>query len=338
MATFHDGKTVSVPKDKAMWIPRDLYERALFEIGLPKNVRQEFATQDFYPYYTNHGYPTSGSLAYPAQFDQFVPRGYQGAGCRGSVGWGSGSCRGYPWMARSQSASAIRSQPRAVEGGMMRGGEREELIPGTELTKEQLNSKVMAQIMQSKLADRHAGSDDGRLLKKRSTADTGVLKKSVSFADLKDAEWADLSDSGHGSQADLSLSDVDDDVRRHGETSESVLERSRDSAAGARSTWRSARRPRTASPRRRSWRYWNTDPSPSLLEPKHYGPYREGPYRGCGDSVSVLLRDAKMNDYNTGNFRFMHNILCITELKHLNNYIGFVLNTRTNIQALISTY
>lgn len=301
VATFHNGKTVSVPKDKAMWIPRDLYERAVFEIGLPKNVRQEFATQDFYPFYTSFGYPASGSLAYPAQFDQFVPRGYAGSGCRAPVGWGSNSCRGYPWMARSQSASAIGGHRRAAERGML-GGEREELIPGTELTKAQLNSKVMAQIMQSRLADRHGGSDDGRLLKKRAANDTGILRKSVSFADLGDAECSDLSDSGHGSQVDLSLSDVDDDCRRHMLDS---VETTLDAEVGRRSTWRSPRRPRTSSPRRRAWRYWSNDPSPSLLEPKHYGPYREGPYRDCIDNVSVLLRDAKRNDYNTGNFQFM---------------------------------
>ena len=304
IATFHDGKTVSVPKNKAMWIPRDLYERAVFEIGLPKNVRQEFATQDFYPYYSSFGYPTSGSLAYPAQFDQFVPQGYVGTRCRTS-GWGSSSCRGYPWMARSQSASAIRGRPQAAEGGMMG---RDELIPGTELTKAQLNSKVMAQIMQSKLEDRHSGSDDGRLLKKRSANDTGVLKKSVSFADLKDAECGYLSDSGHGSQLDLSLSDVDDDFRRQGETAE-LVESTRDARLGSRSSaWRAPRRPRTSSPQRRTWRYWNNDPSPSLFEPKHYGPYREGPYRDCVNSVSVLLRDAKKNDYNMGNFRCVREI------------------------------
>jgi len=288
VATFHDGKTVSVPKDKAMWIPRDLYERTAFEIGLPKNARQEFATQDCYPYYTNVGYPTSGSLAFPVQFDQFVPQRYVGAGCRSSVGWGSSSCRGYPWMARSQSASAIRGQLQAPDSGTT----TDELIPGTELTKSQLNSKVMAQIMQSKLADRHASSDDGRLLRKRETTEAGILKKSVSFADLKDAECGDLSDSGHGSPVDLSLSDVDDDDRRQDEVSR-------------RSTWRSPRRPRTASPQRRAWRYWNNDPSPSLVEPKHYGPYREGPYRDCIDNVSILLRDTKKSDYNTGKLLFM---------------------------------
>lgn len=156
VATFHDGKTVSVPKDKAMWIPRGLYERTAFEIGLPKNVRQEFATQDFYPYYSSCGYPTSGPLAFPVNFDQFIPRGTR---CQSPVRWGSSSCAGYPWMVRSKSATMIDVQ---------RHGRRtsDEVIPGTELTKSELNSKVTAQIMLSemKAADRH---DDGRLLKKR---------------------------------------------------------------------------------------------------------------------------------------------------------------------------
>jgi len=285
-----------------MWIPRDLYERAVFEIKLPKNVRQEFATQDFYPYYTSCGHPTSGSLAYPVQFDQFVPRGYAGSGCRAPVSWGSKSCRGQPWMCRSQSASAISGRRQPAEDGLKAGG-NDELIPGTELTKSQLNSKVMAQIMQSKLGDRQSGSDDARLLKKRATNDTaGVLKKSVSFADLKDAECfggCDLSDSGHGSQVELSLSDVDEDGCRQS----GAFQTTRDAAVSTRSTWRAPARQRTSSPQRRAWRYWNADPSPSLTEPKHYGPYREGPYRDCVDDLSLLhLRDANKNDYNTGKF------------------------------------
>ena len=295
VATFHDGKTVSVPKDKAMWIPRDLYERTVFEIGLPKGVRQEFGTQDLYPYYTNFGYPTSGSLALPVQFDQFVPQGYVGARCRTSAGWDSSLRRGYPWMTRSQSASAIRGRLQAPCDGTT-DGETDELIPGTELTKSQLNRKVMAQIMRSKFADRHAGSDDGRLLRKRATNDTGILKKSVSFADLEDAEWCDLSDSGHGSQVDLSWSDVDDDDWRQTES----VRFSRDTSAGTRSSWRTPTTRRTASPQRQRWRYWNNDPSPSVLEPKHYGPYREGSYRDCVGNVSILLRDADKTDYNTG--------------------------------------
>jgi len=285
VATFHDGKTVSVPKDRAMWIPRDLYERTVFEIGLPKNVRQEFATQDFYPYYTTFGYPTSGSLAFPAQFDQLVPRGHAGAGCRSPVGWGSSSCRGYPWMSRSQSATVMKDDQHSTD----------ELIPGTGLTKSQLNSKVMEQITQNRLTDRHAGSDDGRLLKN----DISTLKKSVSFADLRDADLCDMSDSGHGSQLDVSLSDVDDDEGRR-QTGMS---------------WRSPRRPRTESPQRPAWRYWNNDPSPSLIEPKHHGPYREGPYRDCIGNVSILLRDAKKTDYNAGH------LLSLAERGRLNTVI-----------------
>ena len=185
----------------------------------------------------------------------------------------------------------------------MEDGETDELIPGTEMTKSQLNSKVMAQIMQNKLAEGYTGSYDRRLLKKRERAanDTGILKKSVSFADLSDAGWGNFSDSGHGSQIDLSWSDADDDDdRRQGYTSRTT----RDAAVSTRST-RTPRRPRTASPQRRAWRYWNNDPSPSLFEPKHYGRYREGPYRDCLDNVSILLRDAKRTDYNTGKFMFM---------------------------------
>jgi len=114
-----------------MWIPRSLYERTAFDIGLPRNTRQELATQDSYPYYTNCGYPTSGSLAFPAKFDNVVPQNYVGAGCRSAVGWGGVCCGGYR---RSQTVSAVRQHQLPDDA--------DEVIPGTQLTKSQLNSKV----------------------------------------------------------------------------------------------------------------------------------------------------------------------------------------------------
>ena len=296
VATFHDGKTVSVAKDKALWIPRDLYERTVFEIGLPKNVRQEFASRDLYPSHASVAYPTSGSPAFPVQV---VPQGYAGAeGRRRSpVGWDmGGTCDGdgWPWKGRLQSASEIhrRRLRRLTEAGER---EYDELIPGTDLTKSQLDRKVMTQI---RLADRPTKT-------RTPWIDSGILKKSVSFADLEDAaEYGAgyLTDSGHGSQLDLSLSDFeDDDYRRrlYDEMLQQTGTTTHDVAAvtGARRSTRG--RPRTASsPRRRSWRYWNNDPSPSVLEPKHYGSYREGRYRDCRDAGPVLLRDTK----KTGSF------------------------------------
>jgi len=289
--SFHNGKTIAIPKEKAMWIPRDLYERTVFEIGLPKNVRQEFATQDFFPNYLGCRDSMSGSLSVSD------PPFFLHGRCRSPVAWGSSQCRGggggYSPMARSQSASAFggRSHP-ATDGGLRRS-ETDEMIPGTDMTKSELNRKVMAQIMRIKMADGQAGGDDDRLLKKGATADAGVCKKSVTF-DVEDAERGEFSDSGHGSQFDVMLSDVEDDQRPDdldGDATRPGLQRRR----------RSPTRPRTASPQRRSWRYWNSDPAPSVLEPKHYGPYREGPYRDCLDNVSILLRQAKKSDYNTGN-------------------------------------
>ena len=90
---------------------------------------------------------------------------------------------------------------------------------------------------------------------------------------------------------------MDDDERRwRGDAAAGT----RDAAVDTRSSTSARLRPRTASPQRRAWRYWNNEPAPSLHEPMHVGPYREGPYRDCVNSVSVLLRDAKKTDYNTG--------------------------------------
>ena len=130
------------------------------------------------------------------------------------------------------------------------------------------------------------------------------MKKSVSFADLREAQLEyggdlELSDSRHGSD----VHDDDDGPDRRwsggGGGGVEAAARTRDAAVNTRTGLPS--RPRTASPQRPAWRYWNNDPSPSLHEPLHHGPYREGPYRDCVDSIAqILLRDANKSDYNTG--------------------------------------
>jgi len=297
VVTLYDGRTVNVPYNKALWIPLDFYERIAFEIKLPKNVRKEFATQDSYPYYTSCGYPASGSLAFPAQFEHYIPAAWLPAAGRYPVGWAGGQHRGSPWMAYLD--DGCRTQNRPQTNGRLKAIEGDELIPGTDMTKSQLNSKVMAQIMQNKMTMvKETASDTGVL--KKTSSECG-LKKSVSFVDLReDSKLEDGRDSGHGSQVDLSFSESDPE--EDGGTA------MRDIAVGTdRSlSMLSLRKSRSAcSQRQRAWKYWKNDPAPPLTDPLHYGPYREGPYRDCTDFPSSLLRDANKNWANTGMLKIL---------------------------------
>jgi hypothetical protein len=187
-------------------------------------------------------------------------------------------------------------------GGMLRSG-TDELVPGTNLTKAQLNEKVMTQIMRNKVTSSAMSQTNGR---NSGSLDGTGLRKSVSFADLKTAEdskldmamdLSDAKDSGRGSQVELSFSDDDFDLH----TDTDSMKMTRDVGVGTTrcTSLSSLRKSRSASPQRHMWRYWKGDPAPSLLEPMHYGAYRQGPYHDCIDSPSVLLRDAKKNSLNT---------------------------------------
>lgn len=301
VVTLYDGRTVNVPYNKALWIPVDFYERITFEIKLPRGVRKELATQDLYPYYTSCGYPASGSLAFPPQFERYVPAAWLTATGKYPIGWGGGQGRGSPWMAYLDDGS--RTLDRHPVNGHLKTIEGDELIPGTDMTKSQLNNKVMTQIMQNKMTlMKETGSDTGVLKKTNSPSECG-LRKSVSFFDLRDdskLELSDARDSGHGSQADLSFSDSDLEADNYEDCTTT-----RDIAVGTDRSLSvlSFRKSRSASSQRqKAWKYWKNDPAPSLTEPMHYGPYREGPYRDCADFPSTLLSDASKNWTNTGMF------------------------------------
>ena len=291
--TFHDGKTVTVPRERAIWLPHDLHERITFELTLPRNVRREFASHDFYPEQTIIGYPPSGPLAYPPEFDRYIPPGWMSNDRRGE--------NGYPMFTHPKSWFQGASRTSITKPA----DEIDQVIPGTDMTKSQLNSKVMSQIMQNKMmleGKSETTPVEDRLLKKREALEENSLKKSVSFVDPKtDLETKldgadDNKDSGRGSQTDLYFTDDDDFDLDNKE-----LVTARDPSSDTKLFHR-RRSQRSQSPSRQQWKYWKNDPAPSVMEPLHYGPYRYGAYRDCMEQPSILLRDAKKSSYNAGNY------------------------------------
>lgn len=300
---FYDGKTVSVEKDRAVWIPNDLHERIVFELNLPKHVRKEFADKDCYPVENLSGYPTSGTKAWPPEFPRYVPPGW----CETDSGVFTGSVNpswyggqpGYPeHLGRSQMWTRD-FYPKTVS---VKKNDVEQVIPGTDMTKRQLNEKVASQIRENE--GKTENNEGDRLLKKRETIRENDLRKSVSFADLESAgRESDMRDSGHGSQTDLAFTDDDDYEYDDLELDDGgkVLTKRDVSSATDRSLLYPRRIRRSVSAGRRPWKtYWKNDPAPSLSEPLHYGQYRVGPYRDCLNQPTWLLRDAKGNQYYGG--------------------------------------
>lgn len=292
MVSFYDGKTASIEKERAVWIPSDLHERILFELSLPKNVRKEQAQRDLYPTENLPGYPTSGPKAFPAEFPRYVPPGWIESNSRvvgdpGSL-WYNNHQR--PWLTSASQPKVISTKTEDVE----------RVIPGTNLTQSQLNEKVMSQIRandstHSKQISPHFRANDENY--------GGSLKKSVSFADLASKSDSEAKDSGHESQTELYFTDDDDD-HSGPSTRRDDLGFSRSGSLTKRDAWsstdvsllypRRSRRSKSAGGQRK-WKYWKNDPAPSLLDPMHYGAYRVGPYKDCMEMPS-LLRDAKRHE------------------------------------------
>lgn len=327
MVTFYDGKTASIEKDRAVWIPTDLHERILFELNLPKNIRKEQAQRDLYPAENLPGYPTSGAKAFPPEFPRYVPPGWIESNSRvvgdpGSL-WYSNQ---RPWLHNTNLPKTVSTKTEEVE----------HVIPGTDLTQSQLNEKVMSQIRANdptrskhneqitpQFRANHENASGGSLRRNNNSFlnDTG-LKKSVSFADLTSKSDSEAKDSGHESQTELYFTDDEDDheFNRSGSltkrdddefnhsgslTKRDDQEFNHSGSLTRRDAWsstdlsllypRRSRRSKSAGGQRK-WKYWKNDPAPSLLDPMHYGAYRVGPYKDCTE-MPGLLRDAKRHEF-----------------------------------------
>jgi hypothetical protein len=212
------------------------------------------------------------------------------------------------------------------------------LIPGTDLTKAELNEKVMSQLMRHKMVaeDRKVQkeTENTKLLQRRENLEenllTKSLEKSVTFKDPEsdlEGEVGDLEtrDSGRGSSYDLELSDLELD-----ETGGESEPETRDVAVG---TDRSLlfRRKIQRSQKKPPWRYWNNESAPELLEPMHEGPYRVGPYEEAYTMGPV--GNQAMYRGNRCNYHLctlIHHTVYFLALR-LQNYYPILCNLKSNL-------
>lgn len=290
---------MKVPKSTAVWVPHMLHERVTFELKLPGNVRQEFSKQEVYPEENLPGYPTSGIRADPNEFESYEPAWIPGDE---SVNVAARHYYRYPFLMPNY-PGYYKCEPRPPnEKNVDRCPDAS--IPGTDLTKAQLNDKVMSQIMENKMLLENKRQvyqepeNEQRLLKKRGTIKENTLRKSVTFVEQHDKDLSDIEaeyesgdlehgDSGRGSADDLYLSDVEGDIEK------------RDASVGTDSSLlkRQIRKCRPGSGKKAPWRYWNTDPAPDLIEPMHYGPYRVGPYEPWLEPPPLETRCVQRGEY-----------------------------------------
>ena len=291
----HDGKSRRLDRSVGVWIPPPLHERITFELKLPPRVRKEIATTEDYPLHSLPGYPRSGLEPYPKDYDRFeevVVERADGEQLEKGLYRAPYFVPLYPVHFKTKPAVAsVKSE--AVE----------QLIPGTGFTKEQLNEKVLSQIMEHKMLLEEIKRDQaelrekilvdgGKLLNRRDNVGENTLsstKKSVTFDEDTKTE-AETRDSGHGSVTDI-LSDLDlSDLEWDEGATQDVA-----SGTDAETFTCSRRRRRT----RRAgklppWKYWKPEPAPSLLESNNFGRYRVGPFRDC---LMAAPLEAKQSQY-----------------------------------------
>ena len=144
IVSFHNGKSVDVPLNKALWVPTALHDRITFELQLPSNVRQEMSEVEQYPQENRPGYPTSGPAADPKEFERFDPRYVTQMGPYVYPG----GDREIPYYLPYRYPVHYKYMPGP---SAVRSEEIDAMVPGTEMTKSELNEKVMRQLMEHKM-------------------------------------------------------------------------------------------------------------------------------------------------------------------------------------------
>ena len=280
----------------AVWIPTPLHERITFELQLPAKVRKEICRTEEYPQHSLPGYPRSGLVPYPPEYDRYEEIIVQ----RRPDLIEKGLYRD-PYFVPLY---PVRCNQKPVPAAL-KGKEVESQIPGTSMTKDELNEKVVSQLLEHKMIleeirrDQHhlrsslLTDSSQRLLAKRDTIDENTFstKKSVTFDEDTKIE-SETKDSGHGSVTDI-LSDLD--LSDYGSDDDMDT---RDIAVGtdAPILYKKRRRPRKSA-KQAPWQYWRNDPAPSLIESNNFGKFRSGPFRECLMAAPSEARTSKQGSY-----------------------------------------
>ncbi|XP_035662950.1 uncharacterized protein LOC118406753 isoform X1 [Branchiostoma floridae] len=183
VVTFWNGKTESVPRHKAIWIPLMLYERVIFELQMPVAAREKFLEANpGWPYESPPGYPSTYIVGDPAEFTPPKPARIRSPHLVSSTRHVYVPTHyptyPYPWYWYPAVPSTLET-------------EDDGKIPGADVTKDQLNRKVLQQLRENKLLlddTREEMKDLRRSLKKSKSIDSGLS----SLSDYED--WYDYED------------------------------------------------------------------------------------------------------------------------------------------------
>ncbi|KAI8482564.1 hypothetical protein Bbelb_397120 [Branchiostoma belcheri] len=197
VVTFWNGKTESVPRHKAIWIPLMLYERVIFELQMPVAAREKFLEANpGWPYESPPGYPSTYIVGDPAEFSPPKPARIKSPHLVSSTRHVYMPTHyptyPYPWYWYPVVPSTLETK----DDGK---------IPGADVTKDQLNRKVLQQLRENKLLlddTREEMKDLRRSLKKSKSIDSGLS----SLSDYEDLyEYEDFTPRDKSTNTDWSL-------------------------------------------------------------------------------------------------------------------------------------
>ncbi|CAH1799465.1 unnamed protein product [Owenia fusiformis] len=282
---FFNGKTEKVPLNVAVWVPDALHERIKFELQLPAKVRNEMTEDDEYPEYPEEnkpGYPTSGSIRNPVEYEHAKPVMVNGHHGEPVLNYD----RAPYYHPDYVPIYPIVHKYTPKKPSFVQGSDMDRLIPGTEMTKDELNEKVMSQIMDHKLmlqSNRESSGGSEKLLSRRSrmTPRSSLRRtKSVEFDLDKNQSHSDL-ETEFDDDIDLDVEYLDDPVDSGIGTSDYSLDYNHEFQSyqpDPRDVPRERHHRRTRSgksQRKPRWKYWSSDPSPDIIGPPTHEPYEE---------------------------------------------------------------
>ncbi|XP_072045980.1 uncharacterized protein [Amphiura filiformis] len=159
--SLYNGKSVKVTAQMAVWIPQNLHERIKLETQMPLSARQYLIN--------NPQYPTNMPTGYMLVPNTDISRGETLTELRSSAGQPM-----YVPVYPMATASGDFHMP-SMRESVVKSAEVHKLIPGTSMTREDLNRKVMSQLIENKMIKSE------EITTYESLQPKSCLKKSVSF-------------------------------------------------------------------------------------------------------------------------------------------------------------
>ncbi|XP_041452535.1 uncharacterized protein LOC121405694 isoform X3 [Lytechinus variegatus] len=303
VVSFFSGKTAKVPKQTAIWIPHSEYERHRIEIQMPLTARHYVVNDPSYERSIS-GYTVPSTLHE------------------------DGAMVGLPVLQKGRvyvpmvmTASEVRDYGRtggSVRESAVKSEDMHALIPGTGMTRQELNVKVMKQLMDNKMMGSGILKEGGDAHASAKSPKTSTLQKSVSFND--DSFGLDSGISSIKTEQDLEEFKTEEEkLEREVEEMKQKIEESkreisslidagiqtmslRDTSVGTDSSLlyrKGMRRPKSAKAEvgsRPQWKYWRRMQQPRSTHQELVGPFR--------DMTLEASKDAKLHSSPQSSYVF----------------------------------